>query len=107
MRTVVQRVTSAKVVVDNQVTGEIESGFLILIGVEEGDTLKDVQYTVKKVVGLRVFEDEEGKMNLNVQQVGGGLLVVSQFTLAADTKKGLRPSFSSADRYRHRPGRGG
>jgi len=92
----IQRVRSARVEVDNQITGQIEQGILVLLGVEKGDDETKLNRLVDRVMGYRIFEDEHGKMNLNVQQVGGKLLVVSQFTLPADTKKGMRPSFSSA-----------
>lgn len=96
MRAVVQRVSSASVTVDGEVTGEIEKGFLLLLGVEKEDTEDDLQYILRKVIGLRVFEDAEGLMNLDLEQVGGALLVVSQFTLSGDCRKGRRPSFIGA-----------
>lgn len=96
MRAVVQRVSSASVTVDEKVTGKIEKGFLVLLGVEKEDTDEDLQYLLKKVIGLRVFEDENGMMNLDLKQVGGALLVVSQFTLLGDCRKGRRPSFIQA-----------
>ncbi|WP_144212090.1 D-aminoacyl-tRNA deacylase [Shewanella donghaensis] len=96
----IQRVTRASVTVDSeegqQVTGSIGKGLLVLLGVEREDDIEKMQKLAKKVIGYRIFSDENGKMNLNLQQAGGELLVVSQFTLAADTGKGLRPSFSSA-----------
>ncbi len=98
MRAVVQRVTDADVSVDNKITGSIGKGFVVLLGVEDGDTTEDADYMVKKITGLRVFEDSEGKMNLSMADVGGELLAVSQFTLLGDARKGNRPSFSSAAR---------
>lgn len=92
----IQRVRHANVVVDEREVGAIGPGLLLLLGVEKDDTRANADALLKKVLAYRVFADEAGKMNLNVQQAGGGLLVVSQFTLAADTRKGLRPSFSSA-----------
>lgn len=90
----IQRVKWAKVEVENQIVGEIEQGLLVLLGVEKEDDEAKADKLLEKVLNYRVFSDEEDKMNLNVQQAGGSLLVVSQFTLAADTNKGLRPSFS-------------
>ena len=98
MRTVIQRVTEASVKVDGKVTGAIKEGRLILVGVEDADTQEDIDWLVKKIVGLRVFNDENGVMNLSVQDVGGGLLAVSQFTLMASTKKGNRPSYIRASK---------
>ena len=98
MRTVIQRVTEASVKVDGKVTGAIKEGLLILVGVEDADTQEDIDWLVKKIVGLRVFNDENGVMNLSVQDVGGGLLAVSQFTLMASTKKGNRPSYIRASK---------
>lgn len=92
----IQRVEQARVDVSGETVGEIKQGLLLLLGVEKGDDHTSADALLKKVLAYRVFADAEGKMNLNVQQAGGGLLVVSQFTLAADTRKGLRPSFSSA-----------
>ena len=96
MRAVVQRVTDADVTVENKVTGAIGKGFVVLLGVEENDTAADADYMVDKITGLRVFEDNEGKMNLSMIDVGGELLAVSQFTLLGDVRKGKRPSFSHA-----------
>ncbi|AFU19626.1 D-aminoacyl-tRNA deacylase [Actinobacillus suis] len=90
----IQRVKWAKVEVEDQTVGEIAHGLLVLLGVEQGDDQAKADKLLEKVLNYRVFSDEQGKMNLNVQQAGGSLLVVSQFTLAADTNKGLRPSFS-------------
>ena len=98
MRAVVQRVTSASVAVDGQVVGRIERGLLVLLGVVVGDTDLDLTYIVDKVAGLRVFDDEAGRMNLDLEAVGGALLVVSQFTLAGDCRNGRRPSWIAAAR---------
>ena len=98
MRTVIQRVTEASVKVDGQITGAIKEGLLILVGVEDADTQEDIDWLVKKIVGLRIFNDENGVMNLSVQDVQGGLLAVSQFTLMASTKKGNRPSYIRASK---------
>jgi len=97
MRLVVQRVKYASVKVDGEVKGEIEKGFLVLLGVKKGDTEKDLEYCAKKLIGLRVFEDENEKMNLSVGDVNGDFLIISQFTLYGDTKKGNRPSFIMAE----------
>lgn len=96
MRAVLQHVSSASVTVDGAVTGAIGSGLLVLLGVARGDSAKDVDWMVEKIAGLRVFPDEEGKMNRGVNDAGGALLVVSQFTLYGDTRKGRRPSFDGA-----------
>ena len=96
MIALLQRVRSAKVEVDGQVVGAIGPGLLVLLGVEANDQSAQVQKLAEKVLKYRMFNDSAGKMNLNVQQVGGALLVVSQFTLAADTQSGLRPSFTPA-----------
>ena len=98
MRAVVQRVSSSRVTVDNVVTGEINQGLLVLLGVTHEDTSKDVDYMIDKVLNLRIFEDENEKMNLSLKDVEGELLVVSQFTLYGDCRKGRRPSFSTAAR---------
>lgn len=98
MRAVVQRVKRASVTIDGTKTAEIGVGFLILLGVHETDTEADAEYLAKKCCGLRVFEDDNGKMNRSVQDVGGTFLVVSNFTLYGDCKKGNRPSFTSAAR---------
>jgi len=96
MRAVIQRVSSASVEVDGKVVGSIERGFLALIGVGRDDTEEDAASIASKIAGLRIFNDEAGKMNLSVADVGGGVLVVSQFTLYGDCRKGRRPSFIGA-----------
>ncbi|MDE8601723.1 D-aminoacyl-tRNA deacylase [Marinomonas sp. RSW2] len=96
MKLLVQRALNASVVVDGETIGAIDHGQLVLVGVEKSDSDVDVQRLADKLLKYRMFGDEEGKMNLNVQQVNGGVLLVSQFTLAAETKKGLRPGFSTA-----------
>ena len=96
MRFVIQRVAHASVTVDERVTGAIDKGFLVLIGVEEADTKEIADKLIKKLIGMRIFEDENGKTNLALADVGGSLLLVSQFTLYADCKKGNRPSFTRA-----------
>jgi D-tyrosyl-tRNA(Tyr) deacylase len=93
MRAVIQRVQFSKVVVEGQTTGEIGPGLLVLLGVTHDDTDKDIAWLVKKIVNLRIFRDDAGKMNLSVQDIGGDILVVSQFTLYANAKKGNRPSY--------------
>lgn len=98
MRAVVQRVSRAQVTVADELTGAVNKGLLVLVGVTEGDTEKDAQYLADKVTGLRIFEDENGKMNLSVKDVGGEILSVSQFTLYGDCRKGKRPSFDKAAR---------
>jgi D-tyrosyl-tRNA(Tyr) deacylase len=96
MRAVVQRVLRAKVTVDQRVTGEIERGLLVLLGAGAGDTDADLAYVVDKVTNLRIFPDDAGKMNRSVVEIGGGVLVVSQFTLYGDARQGRRPSFIGA-----------
>lgn len=96
MRAVIQRVTQARVRVETQVVGEIGVGLLVLLGVGQGDTQAGAVYLAEKIVGLRIFEDAAGKMNLSLADVGGSLLVVSQFTLYGDCRKGRRPGFSAA-----------
>ena len=96
MRAVVQRVSRAKVTVNGEITGEIGRGLLVLLGVGAGDTRADADYLAEKTIGLRIFEDAGGKMNLSVAEVGGALLVVSQFTLYGDARRGKRPSFDAA-----------
>ena len=96
MKALLQRVTHARVEVDGQCIGQIEHGIMLLLGVDKGDDQAKADQLLHKVLHYRFFVDDDGKMNNNVQQVGGSILIVSQFTLAADTKKGLRPGFSSA-----------
>ena len=98
MRAVVQRVSTASVTVEGEVTGEIERGFLVLLGVAAEDTESDLSWLVNKIVGLRVFEDADGKMNCSLAEANGSMLVVSQFTLLGDCRKGRRPSFVAAAR---------
>ncbi|MCI7085451.1 MAG: D-aminoacyl-tRNA deacylase [bacterium] len=98
MKAVLQRVKSAKVKVDGKITGQIEQGFMILLGVEEGDTQKQADALALKISGLRIFTDENDKMNLSLADVGGNVLVVSNFTLCADCSHGRRPSFINAAR---------
>ena len=98
MRAVVQRVSSSKVTVEDNITGQIKKGLLVLLGVTHEDTSSDVDYMIDKILNLRIFEDENGKMNLSLKDVGGELLVVSQFTLYGDCRKGKRPSFTNAAR---------
>ncbi len=96
MKALIQRVTQASVSVDEETVGRIGPGLLVLLGVEKDDTDQSVQRMADKLLGYRIFADTAGRMNRSVTDVGGGVLIVSQFTLAADTRKGLRPSFSSA-----------
>jgi D-tyrosyl-tRNA(Tyr) deacylase len=96
MRAVVQRVSRAQVTVGGETVGEIGRGLLVLLGVAHADTETDADYLAGKIVGLRIFEDENGKMNLDTASIGGGILVVSQFTLYGDVRRGKRPSFDAA-----------
>ena len=96
MRAVVQRVTSSQVVVDGEVVGKINKGFNVLLGISKEDTIEDLKYIKDKVIGLRVFEDENDKMNLALKDVDGELLLISQFTLYGDCRKGRRPNFMAA-----------
>lgn len=98
MKALLQRVSSASVSVNGRITGQINRGFCILLGVTHGDSTKEADWLVNKLAGLRVFEDEAGKMNLSIEDIGGEFLVVSQFTLYGDARKGKRPSFTSAAR---------
>lgn len=96
MRAVLQRVSEAQVRVDGGIVGEIGRGLLVLLGVGQGDSVADARYLAEKTAGLRIFEDAQGKMNLSVEEVGGAVLVVSQFTLYGDCRQGRRPGFSAA-----------
>src|SRR6185437_12256082 len=96
MRAVVQRVTRASVTIDGEIVGEIGNGLVVLLGIARDDTKDDVDYLVPKIAALRIFDDADGKMNRSVKDIDGGLLIVSQFTLYADVRRGLRPSWSDA-----------
>lgn len=98
MRAVVQRVDRASVTIDGNVNGKIEKGFMVLIGIDEKDEQKDLDYICDKLMSLRIFEDEEGKMNRSIIDAGGSILLISQFTLYGDARKGKRPSFIRAAR---------
>ncbi len=96
MRAVVQRVFSSKCEVGSMVTGSIEKGLLVFLGIGRNDTYEDIDYIVDKVINLRIFEDEKGKMNLSIKDAGGSILLISQFTLFGDVRRGRRPSFDEA-----------
>jgi D-tyrosyl-tRNA(Tyr) deacylase len=96
LRVLLQRVTAASVTIDGEVTGKIGQGLVAFVGVAEGDSETDIEYLVPKMTGLRIFADEEGRFNISITDIGGELLLVSQFTLLADTRKGKRPSFTGA-----------
>ena len=98
MRVVIQKVTQASVSIENQIVASIDKGLLVLVGIEDGDTNEDIAWLSAKIVNLRVFDDDNGVMNLSVKEVGGEVLIVSQFTLHASTKKGNRPSYIKAAR---------
>ena len=98
MRVVIQRVLEASVVVDEKVVGSIKNGLLVLLGIEDADTEEDIHWLSNKIVGLRLFDDAEGVMNLSVKDIGGDILLISQFTLMASTKKGNRPSYIKASK---------
>lgn len=101
MRSVIQRVTEAKVSIKGKKIGAIQQGYVVLLGVEDADTIEDVKWLASKICKLRLFSDEDGKMNLNIRNVKGNILVISQFTLHAKTKKGNRPSYIKAGRPEH------
>jgi len=103
MRTVIQRVRRASVEVDGQVVGRIDRGILAFVGIEKGDTDKEIAFMAEKILNLRIFPDDEYRMNLSVKDIGGGILSISQFTLASYIKKGRRPDFTNAEE----PGRAG
>lgn len=96
MKAVIQRVSKGSVTVDHEIVGRVGKGFVVFLGVGHDDTEEDARYLAKKIVGMRIFEDEQGKMNLSLDQVNGGVLIISQFTLYGDTRKGNRPSFVNA-----------
>ena len=96
MRAVVQRVTRANVTIDDEIVGEIENGLVVLLGIARDDTREDADYLVPKIAQLRIFDDADGKMNRSLKDIDGGLLIVSQFTLYGDVRRGLRPSWSDA-----------
>lgn len=96
MKVVIQKVLNANVVINDEVFNAIDAGFLLLVGIEEGDTQEDLEKAAQKIANLRIFPDEEGKLNLNIHQAKGEILSISQFTLAADCRKGNRPSFTQA-----------
>ena len=96
MRAVVQRVTRASVTIEGEIAGEIEHGLVVLLGIARDDTKEDADYLAPKIIALRIFDDAEGRMNVSLKDSGGGLLIVSQFTLYGDVRRGLRPSWSDA-----------
>ena len=96
MRAVVQRVTRANVTIDGEIAGKIENGLVVLLGIARDDTTEDADYLVAKIIALRIFDDPEGKMNRSLKDIDGGLLIISQFTLYGDVRRGLRPSWSDA-----------
>lgn len=101
MRAVIQRVQHASVTIDGKLKSQIQKGFLVLLGIEDADTEEDKEWLARKIISLRVFDDEQGVMNRNIQDAGGEILVVSQFTLMASYKKGNRPSWIRAARHEH------
>jgi D-tyrosyl-tRNA(Tyr) deacylase len=96
MKAIIQRVSKASVVVDDKTIGEIDKGILVLLGISKSDTTLNIDKTIRKIINLRIFDDENGKMNLSVNDIQGGILVISNFTLYGDTKKGNRPSYVEA-----------
>lgn len=98
MRVVIQRAKNARVLVDEEVVGEIDKGLVVLVGMTHDDTIDDLKYMVNKLINLRIFEDDQGKMNLSLKDVSGSILSISQFTLYGDTRKGRRPNFMQAAR---------
>ena len=98
MIAVIQRVSEASVTIDNKINGKIDNGFLVLLGITHADTKEDIEWLGRKIIGMRIFSDQEGKMNLDLAAVNGNILLISQFTLHASTKKGNRPSFIEAAR---------
>ncbi|MBF0780386.1 MULTISPECIES: D-aminoacyl-tRNA deacylase [unclassified Granulicatella] len=96
MKIIIQRCKQANVKIDEQCVGQIDKGYVLLVGVAQEDTLEDIDYAVKKITNMRLFSDDNGKMNIALQDIGGSILSISQFTLLADTKKGNRPSFTKA-----------
>ena len=96
MRAVVQRVTRAGVTIEGEIVGEIEHGLVVLLGIARDDTKEDADYLVPKIIALRIFDDADGKLNVSVKDIGGGVLIISQFTLYGDVRRGLRPSWSDA-----------
>ncbi len=99
MRTVIQRCTNANIIIDDKEEKNIDQGFVIYLGLTHNDTLEDINYIIKKIVNLRVFEDENEKMNLSIRDINGSVMIVSQFTLYANTKKGNRPSFERSMKF--------
>ena len=99
MRVVIQRCSKANILIDNTIERNIDKGFVILLGMTNGDDIKDINYLIQKIVNLRIFEDDNNKMNYSVKDINGSILLVSQFTLYADTKKGNRPSFTKSMNY--------
>lgn len=98
MRTVIQRVSSAAVSIGGQITGKIPGGLVVFVGIKANDTLEDLRWMVEKIINLRIFEDQNGKMNLSLADIDGEMLIISQFTLYGDCRKGRRPGFSTAAR---------
>lgn len=98
MRIVLQRVSEASVTIDNRVEGQISQGFVLLLGITDGDSEQDIEWLIQKTLGMRIFSDEQGLMNKSLRDIGGSILLISQFTLYASTKKGKRPSFIKAAR---------